>query len=511
MVFNSLAYAVFLPTVFVLYWLIPHKVRWPFLLAASYWFYMSWKAEYALLIAAATLVSYACALLLERTRSPRRRKLLLAAAAVFLLLILFLFKYFNFAADLLESLHAAVRLPRLDVLLPVGISFYTFQTLSYVIDVYRGKTPAERNLGVYAAFVSFFPQLVAGPIERSANLLPQLTSRKRFDPAAAACGVRLILWGLYKKMVIADNLDVYVSRVFDNVRAFPGASLLLAALFFSIQIYCDFSGYSDIARGSAKLLGIDLMENFRSPYFSAGIREFWSRWHISLSTWFRDYLYIPLGGNRRSKPRTALNQLITFLVSGLWHGANVTFLVWGGIHGLLQVAENLLGLNARSKSPAAGAPAASGPEAGASAAGSPESQLPAGPRPAANRPGRLRRILGVPVVFVLVTLAWVFFRAASLPDALYVLGNMLKGFSLSGDYFLRGMDAMLLNPGLLRQALLLYLLPLAVYDFFSLRTDIPAWLGRRGPAVRCAFAAALILVILIYGYVGKSTFVYFQF
>ena len=476
--FNSLAYAVFLPVVFILYWVLPHKARWPLLLAASYYFYMSWNAAYVVLIAATTLVSYGCALLLEKTDDVRKKKRYVGTALFLSLGILFVFKYYNFTASLLEGIHEAIRIPRLDVLLPVGISFYTFQTLSYVIDVYRGRTRAERNLGVYATFVSFFPQLVAGPIERSSNLLPQITSEKRFDYASATYGIRLILWGLYKKMVIADNLAVFVDRVFENVQHYQGYSFVLAAFFFSIQIYCDFSGYSDIARGSAKLLGIDLMENFRSPYFSSSIREFWSRWHISLSTWFRDYVYIPLGGNRKGRFRTILNNLITFLVSGLWHGANVTYLVWGGIHGAGQVAENLTGLDRKGR-----------------------------------KKSRLRRIIGIPVVFVFVTLAWVFFRAKSLPDAVYVLTHLFTDLEIlhPGAYFYNGMNMIFLNWELFFRNLALYILPLAVYDGCSLKTDVPAWIGQHGPLVRYGYIVLLVAVILVYGYVGQSTFVYFQF
>lgn len=473
MLFNSLAYAVFLPCVFVLYWVLPHRARWPLLLIASYFFYMSWNAAYAVLIAAATLVSYGCGLYLEKASNPFRKKLCVGVSLFISLGILFVFKYYNFAAGLLESVHEAVRIPRLDVLLPVGISFYTFQTVSYVIDVYRGTAKAEHHLGVYATFVSFFPQLVAGPIERSSNLLPQIRSKKHFDDASAAYGIRLILWGLYKKMVIADNLAAFVDRVYGNVYAFTGGSLLLACLFFSLQIYCDFSGYSDIARGSAKLLGIDLVENFKSPYFSSSLRAFWSRWHISLSGWFRDYVYIPLGGNRRSKFRTVFNTLLTFLISGLWHGADVTYIVWGGIHGLGQVGEKASGLHRK-------------------------------------RPGIIRRIIGNIFVFAFVTLAWVFFRAKSLPDAVYVVTHLFVSQPGAG-YLQGGMNAILLNGSVLARIILLYVLPLSVYDGFARKTDVPAWIGKRSAPVRYVFAAALIAIILIYGYVGKSTFVYFQF
>ena len=475
MLFNSLAYGIFLPCVFILYWVLPHKVRWPLMLAASYYFYMSWNAAYVALIAATTVVSWGSALLMEKAASQRRKKGCVAAALLISLGILYVFKYYNFSLDLLEAL-GLPKIPRIGVLLPVGISFYTFQTLSYVLDVYRGKVKAERNLGVYATFVSFFPQLVAGPIERSANLLPQITSRKKFDTASAAYGVRLILWGLYKKMVIADNLAVFVDRVYGSVQSYSGFSLLAVMLFFPFQIYCDFSGYSDIARGSAKLLGIDLMENFRSPYLSSGIREFWSRWHISLSTWFRDYVYIPLGGSRCSKFRAALNTLVTFLVSGLWHGASVTFVIWGAIHGVGQVCENAVTGKKKEKR-------------------------------------KVRKVLGVPLVFAFVTVAWVFFRAATLGDAVYVLGNFLKGLDPAhpGGYFTNGMSAVYLNWGLLRQIALRYLLPLTLWDAFALKTDVCAWIGKRRAVVRWLFVAAAVLGIMMYGYVGESTFVYFQF
>ena len=497
MLFNSLAYAVFLPVVFILYWVLPHKFRWPLLLLASYYFYMSWNAAYVVLIGATTLVSYGCALLLEKTDNPKKKKGYVGVALFISLGILFVFKYYNFAAGLLEGIHEAIRIPRLDVLLPVGISFYTFQTLSYVIDVYRGQTQAERNLGIYATFVSFFPQLVAGPIERSSNLLPQITSEKRFDYASATYGIRLILWGLYKKMVIADNLAVFVDRVFENVQNYQGYSFVLAAFFFSIQIYCDFSGYSDIARGSAKLLGIDLMENFKSPYFSSSIREFWSRWHISLSTWFRDYVYIPLGGNRKGKVRTVINNLVTFLVSGLWHGANVTYIVWGGIHGVGQVCENLLCRNRKSRK-------------GRSEQTCQESRTNPKLR---KKNGNLRRVFGMVFVFLFVTLAWVFFRAKSLSDAVYVLTHLFTDLEIlhPGAYFYNGMNMIFMNWGLFFRDLALYVLPLAVYDGFSLRTDVPAWIGTRGPLMRYGFITVLITVILVYGYVGQSTFVYFQF
>ena len=300
--FNSFEYAVFLPIVFCLYWLMPHRFRWAFLLLASYYFYMSWNPQYIVLILGTTAISYFAALLIEKCNTVRTKKMVLAGAVFICLGVLFCFKYFNFMSTSLVELCSflAINLHpiTLNVLLPVGISFYTFQTMGYVIDVYRGTVKAERHFGEYAAFISFFPQLVAGPIERTANLLPQIKTVKKFDYDEAAYGLRLMAWGFFKKIVIADNAAIVVDSVYSSLDRCTGFDLIIAVLFFTMQIYCDFSGYSDIAIGTARLLGIKLMTNFKSPYFSGSLKEFWSRWHISLSTWFRDYLYIPLGGQQ---------------------------------------------------------------------------------------------------------------------------------------------------------------------------------------------------------------------
>lgn len=330
MLYNSVAFAVFLPIVFLIYWAIPHKFRWVLLLVASYYFYMSWDPKYVFLILMTTAISYFAAIGLEKAGS-RKKKWIMTIAAVVCLGVLFFFKYFNFFSQsvigFLNLFSLKLSPLTLKVILPVGISFYTFQTLSYVIDVYRGNVKAEHHFGYYAAFISFFPQLVAGPIERVNSLLPQIKAEHKFDYEKASYGIKMMIWGYFKKLVIADTLSQYVSVVYDNPRQYQGFSLVIATLFFAFQIYCDFSGYSDIAIGTAKLLGIDLTTNFKSPYFSQSVKEFWSRWHISLSTWFRDYVYIPLGGNRVGKIRHSLNLIITFLVSGLWHGANWTYVV----------------------------------------------------------------------------------------------------------------------------------------------------------------------------------------
>ena len=335
MLFHSISFAVFLPVVFLLYWMGPVKCRWMLLLAASYYFYMSWNVKYAAFILAATFLSYISALFIEKTDSVRMKKGCLLLSGLLILGILFVFKYFNFffeAIDMLAdkcsiSLHPIT----LTLILPVGISFYTFQTLSYVIDVYRGDIPAERHFGYFAAFVSFFPQLVAGPIERASNLLPQIKEKKEFQIQNAGYGARLMAVGYFKKVVLADTFAKYADVIFSDVYAYDGFALCMASLFFTFQIYCDFSGYSDIAVGTARLFGMELMENFKSPYCSVSIHDFWRRWHISLSTFFRDYVYIPLGGSRSGKIKKVRNLICTFLLSGLWHGADWRFVVWGGV------------------------------------------------------------------------------------------------------------------------------------------------------------------------------------
>lgn len=333
MLFNSLAFLLFLPIVFALYWLIPQKERWILLLVASYYFYMSWNPKYVVLILGTTLVSYVAGLLLEKTDKQQVKKMIVVIALIVSLGELFILKYFNFAFASVCSVltHFSIHLSpiTLQLMLPVGISFYTFQTLGYVIDVYRGDIKAEHHFGYYATFVSFFPQLVAGPIERTGNLLAQIKSTKKFNQSQAIDGTKVIVWGYFKKMVIADFISGFVDQIYGDLGDYTGFALVMAIFLFTIQIYCDFSGYSNIAQGSAKLLGIDLMTNFKSPYFSTSVKEFWRRWHISLSTWFRDYVYIPLGGSHCGKMRQNINLLITFLVSGLWHGASWTFVFWG--------------------------------------------------------------------------------------------------------------------------------------------------------------------------------------
>lgn len=482
MLFNSLHFAIFLPIVFGIYWALPHKFRWPILLLASYYFYMSWNASYVVLILFTTAVSYFVALSLERIKGEKGKRTLLFLTLFVCLGILFVFKYFNFFAESFSAITSRLGIPlhpiTLKLLLPVGISFYTFQTLGYVIDVYRGNIEAEHNFGVYAAFVSFFPQLVAGPIERTKNLLPQIKAEHKFDYALATNGLKLMAWGFYKKLVIADFLSPFVDKVFGNIYSYHGFSLVLAIFFFSIQIYCDFSGYSDIAKGTANLFGIDLIKNFNSPYFSSSIHEFWSRWHISLSTWFKDYVYIPLGGNRVSKIRHYRNLLITFLVSGLWHGANWTFVIWGGLHGVAQIAENRLGLRRDLKR------------------------------------GAVAWWARVFLVFCFVMVAWVFFRAQNVNEAFYCFQHMFDGISSPIEYLYCGFSERHNGIGITKNTLVRIagsMALLAMFDYVSLKTDIIDWLNKKPTVTRHTFYCAIILIVAFFHAVGEVAFVYFQF
>ena len=336
MLFNSFEFLIFFPVVCILYYLLPRlSLRNIFLLVASYYFYMNWKPVYAILILTSTILTYTCGLLVEKNENNQRvKKAYLIISIVLNFTILFFFKYFNFLGDSITALFSFLgigwKVPNLDVLLPVGISFYTFQAVGYSIDVYRGTIRAEKNFITYALFVSFFPQLVAGPIERAKNLLPQFHEKHSFNSENVIEGFKLMIWGFFMKLCVADVLSEYVDAVYNNVSYHNGVSILLATFFFAVQIYCDFAGYSNIAIGAARIMGYRLMINFKQPYFSLNIKEFWRRWHISLSSWFMDYLYIPLGGNRVAYPRYLFNLAVTFLVSGIWHGAAWTFVIWGG-------------------------------------------------------------------------------------------------------------------------------------------------------------------------------------
>ena len=394
MLFNSIQFLLFFPIVAILYFLAPHRWRWILLLGASYYFYMSWRPDFLILIVISTLIDYTAGRLMGRTPEKAKRKKYLALSLASNLGLLLTFKYFNFILSsisaTLDFLQVDQNIPELNLLLPVGISFYTFQTLSYSIDVYRGKKEPEKHLGIFALYVSFFPQLVAGPIERSIHLLPQFHQKHPFDSMRITSGFQQILWGFLKKVVIADNLAALVNTVYNSPTEFNSTELLIGTYLFSFQIFCDFSGYSDIAIGVAKILGYDLMENFRRPYFSKSIAEFWRRWHISLSTWFRDYLYIPLGGSHVNTLHKVRNIFIIFIVSGLWHGANWTFVIWGFLNAVYFLPILLLKQNRKNIEIVAKG-----------------SRLPS-----------IKEFIQIAVTFLMTTFAWIFFRAESIHAAI---------------------------------------------------------------------------------------------
>ena len=493
MLFNSLDFLIFFPIVTLVYFVLPHRVRWVWLLIASYYFYMCWNPRYALLMATSTAITFLSGLLIHRSNqipdAKRRawmRRLWVALSFGSNLAILFFFKYWDFFWDNLEALFAlggvALHQPVFDVILPVGISFYTFQALSYTMDVYRGEIEAEPNFFRYALFVSFFPQLVAGPIERSKNLLLQVHERHTFDAQRARDGLLLMLWGLFQKMVVADRVAIVVDTVFDGYAAMPAWAVVLAVVLFAFQIYCDFGGYSNIAVGAAQVMGFRLMENFRQPYLSQSCGEFWHRWHISLSTWFRDYLYIPMGGNRKGKARKYLNNLVTFMASGLWHGASWNYVVWGGLNGLYQVIGDIL-RPAREKL--------------CSALHIPTKTL-------------VWQGVRVVVTFLFIDFAWLFFRAPSFSTALDILAVALSGGVAAGPEFTLGLDA----PEL--KVMALSLLALVVVDGLNAaHIQVRDYLLRLPLPVRWVCYLVCIYLILIFGIYGpgfsESQFIYFQF
>lgn len=476
MSFISPDYVLFFAAVIPLFFVLRHRWRWVLLLIASYYFYGYYNAWYLPLIILTSAVNYAAALVIDRTDDPRRRRAALWGAVTVSLILLFVFKYFNFASRSVSALTGQTPL-LLDLVLPVGISFYTFQAMAYTIDVYRRQLKAEPHFGIMATFIAFFPQLVAGPIERATNLLPQFRQHMRFDSARAVDGFRLILWGLFKKVVIADRLAIYVNAVYNDAQAYSGLPLIVATVFFAFQIYCDFSAYSDIAIGTARVMGFSLMQNFRQPYLARSVREFWARWHISLSTWFRDYLYIPLGGNRISKTRTLINMFIIFLVSGLWHGAAWTFVVWGALHGVFVVIETFM--------------------------------VQRGIR-LFRQETALTRAMQRGATFALVLVAWVFFRANSLEDALHIFTH---AHLLTNADILAPFAAGALLPLWIEMVLSVGLIGLLLWVDSQANNTGGLRLPRVPLALRWATyytMGAAVLFSGLYG-AGAQQFIYFQF
>ena len=479
MLFNSLQFLVFFPVVTALYFLAPHRIRWLLLLAASGVFYAAFIPKYLLILVFLILVDYTAGLTIEGASGTRRRAFLVASIVANLGLLGF-FKYINFVDANLTALFAALRLgwviPKLDIILPIGLSFHTFQSMSYTIEVYRGRWKAERHLGIYALYVMFYPQLVAGPIERPYNLLPQFRKPHHFDMERIADGLKLMLWGLFKKVVIADRLALYVNQVYARPTGHTGWALIVATYFFAFQIYCDFSGYSDMAIGAAQVMGFRLMDNFNRPYFARSVAEFWRRWHISLSSWFRDYLYLPLGGNRLPLPRWSLNIMIVFLLSGLWHGANWTFLAWGGLHGSYMVIGSVAAPWRRRVYASA----------------------------LLQRVKWSHRWIRVLVTFHLVLVAWVFFRASSIADANYVLGHAFSGLSMDS------LRELLTSPYILGSFALIAVMESV--HMIERHGEMRRFLDDKPLALRWAFYYVLIQLIANFGLIhDPAEFYYFQF
>lgn len=497
MLFNSIDFLIFFPIVTLIYFIIPHKIRYLWLLVCSYYFYMCWNAGYALLLFASSFITWVSGVAIGRvtesgTDDPTRLRSrgIVAICLILNLSLLFFFKYANFTVENINAIFSGTgisfRVPKLDLLLPVGISFYIFQALSYTIDVYRGDVPVEKNLLRYMLFVSFFPQLVAGPIERSSRLVKQLYEKHTFSYDRAVRGIMLMLWGYFQKVVLADRICVLVDQVFNFSSFYSGFVSLVGALFFAVQIYCDFSGYSIIAVGAAQVMGFDLMDNFRQPYLATSVADFWRRWHISLTTWFRDYLYIPLGGNRKGKWTKYRNVMIVFLSSGLWHGANWTYVIWGGLNGLYQVIgsetkklraklRHLFGIRENTGS---------------------------------------GKLLSIVTTFLLVDFSWIFFRAATLEDAVSFLRQMFSSFNpwvlFDGTLYTLGLSKIDFWVGVLA------ILAIVIVDILHERNvHIREWILEQNLVFRWVVYFAAIFTILIFGFYGPNydaaQFIYFQF
>ncbi len=495
MIFNSIEYIIFFPICVIFYYCIPNKCRNVFLLVASYYFYMNWMPQYALLLLFSTGVTWLSGHFITCTYKEHTRKMILLLGICLNLGILFIFKYFNFFMDIIIQIFPYLKIGRSHLLLPVGISFYTFQALGYLIDVYRGEERGgiteEKNFLIYALFVSFFPQLVAGPIERSKNLLPQFKEEHVFSVNETVTGLRIILVGMFKKVVIADMVALYVDQVYGNIEVVGGLTLCLAIFLFTIQIYCDFSGYSDIARGSARILGFRLMNNFVAPYLSTSVKEFWNRWHISLSTWFRDYIYFPLGGGRKGFTRKLCNLMIIFLISGLWHGAARSFVLWGFLHGIYRVCDELKEKYLKKE----------------------------------LKNSRIRTCFRTSVTFLIVSLTWNFFRTENIHLALDIYKKCFHDLSIStlfqnyktivAGIFPDGMDMTRIYAILIAGCVLI----LFILDYFQKYRNVCVenLIEMLPTAVRwIVYYSAIILIMFCFimttnEYGQAGAFLYFQF
>jgi D-alanyl-lipoteichoic acid acyltransferase DltB (MBOAT superfamily) len=482
MLFNSLDFAIFLPIVFALYWFVTKnnlKHQNLLIVLASYVFYGWWDWRFLALIVFSTIVDFLVGLKLKTLEQPKKRKVLLWISIVVNLGFLGFFKYYNFFIDNFVTAFSFIGRPiqpnTLNIILPVGISFYTFQTLSYTIDVYKRKLEPTKDIIAFSAFVSFFPQLVAGPIERASNLLPQFYKKRAFDYGKAVDGLRQILWGLFKKIVIADNCAEFANQIFNNSTDMNGSTLVLGAIFFTFQIYGDFSGYSDIAIGTSRLFGFNLMQNFAFPYFSRDIAEFWRRWHISLSTWFRDYLYIPLGGSRGGTWMKIRNTFAIFVISGFWHGANWTFIAWGALNAIYFLPLLLLNKNRTYTDNIAKG-----------------KYFPT-----------LKELFKMFVTFCLVVFAWIFFRAENIEHALNIIVKILSSQVFKTPYFVNGSLAI---PTVILIVVFMLIEWIGREEQFAIQRIGIKWCK----PIRYLFYYSIVMAIFWFG--GKEQeFIYFQF
>ncbi|TCT16770.1 D-alanyl-lipoteichoic acid acyltransferase DltB (MBOAT superfamily) [Natranaerovirga pectinivora] len=490
MLFNSFGFIMFFLIVMALYFTLDFKYRWLLLLISSYYFYMSWNRIFIVLIIFSTLVDYSVALKMGETENKRERKNYLIVSLVVNLGLLFIFKYTLFFNESLSRafsfFNVTYPIPTaFNIVLPMGISFYTFQTLSYTIDVYRGRIKPEKHLGIFALYVSFFPQLVAGPIERSDKLLPQFFEKHKFEFDRVLSGLKQVLLGFFKKVVIADRAAVVVNEIYNNPYNYEGLYFLIATFLFAFQIFCDFSGYSDIAIGTARILGINLMTNFKRPYFAKSIKDFWRRWHISLSTWFKDYLYIPLGGSRVAVPKFLFNVFITFLISGLWHGANWNFVIWGAIHGIYQII-GYLTIPIR------------------------KSIIK---RLKINKNNFCFKVMQSGFTFVLVGFSWIFFRANTFTEAKFIINNFFNNWVLWFD--LNYLYEILTNLGVTLWYIIVLvsaILLLIVIEWLSRIESLDKRLLKSNLVVRWSFYYMLLIIVITMGvFYDASEFIYFQF
>lgn len=491
MLFNSFNFLVFFVLITIFYYITPHKLRWVLLLAGSYYFYMCWRPVFVILLIFITFVNYISAIAVYMVKRQKEKKRILTVSLIINFGILFIFKYLNFFTSSVASalafmgINSPVR--EFDIILPMGISFFTFQAAAYTIDVYRGKIKPVKHYGKFSLFISFFPQLVAGPIERSENLLPQFYKKHYFSLERAVDGLKIMLWGFFKKIVIADRAATAVNTVFNNCHSYSGLYFIIAMFLFTVQIYCDFSGYSDIAKGSAKILGFELMENFKRPFISTNIKEFWRRWHISLSSWFMDYIYIPLGGNRKGNLKKYRNLFVTFMVSGLWHGAAWTFVIWGALHGIALVIYNIFVPYIYEIKEKTGI--------------------------AKNRIlNWVYNLFAMCGTFLFVAFAFVFFRANSISDALFVARHMFWDFHIwkTPQYLFNVFTSMGL--GLFEWRVLLcaviFLFLTEIFGGDSIHTS----LKKRGFAINFVFYGIAAVFVLLSGvFYNAGEFIYFQF